>query len=88
MKKHVAILKYELPITVTSLKEGGYLAQCKKLQGCMAEGETVEQAISYVTDVARQILDIYLEEDIVIPLQMIKNPQKELRLSVPLAYHV
>ncbi len=88
MKQQMNVLQYELPITITPLEEGGYLARCEKLQGCMAEGETVEKALAYITDVARQIIDIRKEEGMSIPLRVIKktNAKLKIRFSVPLIY--
>ena len=82
------VLEYELSVTITSLEEGGYLAQCKKLQGCMAEGETVEDALAHVVDVARNIIDLRKEEGMKIPLKLIKktDTRSEIRFSVPLVY--
>lgn len=82
------VLEYELPVTLTPLQEGGYLALCKKLQGCMAEGETIEQALTYVVDVARNIIDIRKVEGIEVPLKLIKeiDTKSEIRFSVPLVY--
>lgn len=74
MKKQIQLLEYELPIAIVPLEEGGYLARCEKLQGCMAEGETVEEALRFVVDVARQIISLHKEERIEIPLQIVKHP--------------
>lgn len=82
------VLEYELPITITSLEEGGYLARCEKLQGCMAEGATIEEALAYITDVARNLIDIRKEEGMEIPLRIIKKAveKSEIRFSLPLIY--
>lgn len=88
MKKKMHVLEYELPVTITPLKEGGYLAKCKKLQGCMAEGETVQQALAHVVDVAHNIIDLRKEEGMKIFLKLIKktDTRSEIRFSVPLVY--
>ena len=82
------VLEYELPVTIIPQEEGGYLAQCKKLQGCMAEGETVEEALSCVVDVARNIIAIRKEEGMKITLKLIKktDTRSEIRFSLPLIY--
>ena len=89
MKKRVVVLEYELPITITPLEEGGYLARSEKLQGCMAEGETVEEALSYIVDVARQIIDFRKTEGMDIPLRIInkEHAKSKISFSLPLAYH-
>lgn len=88
MKKQTNVLEYDLPITITPLEEGGYLARCDKLQGCMAEGETIEQALTSITDVARNIIDIRQEEGMDIPLKIIKKAtaKSEIHFSMPLSY--
>jgi antitoxin HicB len=88
MKKQMQVLEYELPVTITPLKEGGYLAQSKKLQGCLAEAETVDQALSYIVDVARNIIDVLKEEGMKIPLEVLKNTEKKSKInfSIPLSY--
>ncbi len=90
MKKQVVVLEYALPITITPLEEGGYLARCEKLQGCMAEGETVEQAVSFLVDVARNIIDLRKEEGMDIPLSMIQatGAKAKMHFSLPLTYRV
>lgn len=82
------VLEYELPITITPLEEGGYLARCDLLQGCIAEGETIELAFNYVADVARNIIDIRKEEGLDIPLRVIKKSaaKSEIHFSLPLTY--
>ena len=89
MKKQLTVLEYELPITLTPLEEGGYLARVEKLQGCMAEGETVEDVLSYITDVARQIITLRKEEGLEIPLRVMpeKQTKSKISFSLPLAYH-
>lgn len=90
MKKRINVLEYELPVTITPLEEGGYLARSEKLQGCMAEGETVEEALSYIVDVARNIIDLRKAEGMNIPLRVIKkeHAKSKISFSLPLAYHV
>ena len=90
MKKRVEVMQYELPITIIPLEEGGYLARSDKLQGCMAEGETVEQALSYVVDVARNIIDLRKEERMVIPLRVIegKKEKSKISFSLPFTYRL
>lgn len=90
IQKRVEVLEYKLPVTITPLEEGGYLARCEKLQGCMAEGETMEQALSFITDVARNIIDIRREEGMNIPLRVIEKAdlKSKVELSIPLIYRL
>jgi predicted RNase H-like HicB family nuclease len=51
-----------IPVHVEPLEEGGYLAVCDAIQGCHAEGESVEAAFENIEDVARILLDLQREE--------------------------
>ena len=42
---------YQFTAIVQQDEEGNYLATCPALQGCYAEGETVEEALTYLRDV-------------------------------------
>ena len=42
---------YQFTAIVQRDEEGNYLAICPALQGCYAEGETVEEALNYLKDV-------------------------------------
>ncbi len=42
---------YQFTVIVQQDEEGNYLAICPALQGCYAEGETPEEALSYLRDV-------------------------------------
>ena len=53
-----------IPVRIESLEEGGYLAVCQAIQGCHAEGETVEEALENIEDVARILLELQKEHDL------------------------
>ena len=53
-----------IPVQIESLQEGGYLAICDAIQGCHAEGETVDEALENVEDVARILLELQREQDL------------------------
>jgi len=90
MKNNVQVMEYALPVTIEPLKEGGYLARCKKLQGCIAEGKTIEEAINILGDVAKNIIDLRREEGMVIPLRVIKeiDTQSSFTFTVPLVHQI
>lgn len=44
---------YLYPITIESCEEGGFLAKCSALQGCYAEGKTIEEAVDNLKDVIK-----------------------------------
>ena len=62
--------RYVLPIDIQALEEGGYLANCPILQGCHAQGDTIAEAIDNVQDVAKVLLELYLEDGKSIPEEL------------------
>ena len=61
---------YRLPIEVQPLETGRYLAVCLAIQGCHAEGDTIAEAIENLQDVARQLLELRLEDGLPIPPEL------------------
>ena len=74
---------YFFPISIESLKEGGFLAICSTLQGCRAEGQTYGEAIENIQDVIKVHIEARKAHDD--PLPVVSMPQRtSLRLSLPL----
>lgn len=44
---------YLYPIKIETFEEGGFLAVCPSLQGCYAEGKTIEEAVENLKDVIK-----------------------------------
>ena len=86
MRKKISVLDYEVPVTILPLDEGGYLARCKALQGCMAEGETIEEVLGIVKDVAKNIIAILQEEHMGIPLKVIPDTTTYVHTLMPAFY--
>jgi predicted RNase H-like HicB family nuclease len=61
---------YRLPVYVETLEEGGYLAVCESIQGCHAEGETIEKALENIEDVAAIVVELCLEEGLPLPQEL------------------
>ena len=76
-KKVINIQEYELPITIKSEKEGGFIAVCPVWKDCYAQGETIEEAIREISYVASSLIELYKEEDIRIPLKAKHPAQRE-----------
>ena len=59
-----------LPYTIEIIPdpEGGFFAQIKELQGCMTQGETLEEVYEMIKDAQKQWLETAIEEGIEIPL--------------------
>jgi len=50
-----------LNITVEPLEEGGYLATSPDLNGLVAQGRTVAETMEIAQDVARKLIESYIE---------------------------
>jgi predicted RNase H-like HicB family nuclease len=61
---------YVLPVEVETLEDGRFLAVCPTLQGCHAEGETVEEALEYIEDIARIMIELRHEEGLPLPKEL------------------
>lgn len=92
MRKTISHLKtvreYRLPLVVTQLEEGGFLARCPKLPGCLAEGNTISEALANALDVANNLISLYRQEHVPIKLHMVKKSSlaHPLKFSVSLPY--
>ena len=62
--------KYRLSVTVESLEDGRYLAVAPDLRGCLAEGDTIAEAIENVEDAARVIIELCLKEGLPMPPEL------------------
>jgi len=63
----VSVSSVIIPVTIEPLEDGWYLAACDGIQGCHAEGETVEEALENIEDVARMIWELCCEENLLVP---------------------
>lgn len=50
-----------LSITIEPLEEGGYLATSDDLQGLIAQGRTIAETVEIAQDVARKLIESYVE---------------------------
>ena len=50
-----------LSLQIEPLEEGGYLATSEDLQGLLAQGRTVAETMEIAQDVARKLVESYLE---------------------------
>jgi len=64
------VKKYRLSVTVESLEDGRYLAVAPDLRGCLAEGDTIAEAIENVEDAARVIIELCLKEGLPMPPEL------------------
>ena len=65
-----------LQVEVEPLEDGRFLAVSTNLQGCMAEGDTIAEALDYIEDVARVIIEFRRREGWSLPEEL--QPGAEL----------
>lgn len=82
--KKVTINCYELPLEIRAEEMGGYFARCSDWDACYAQGETVDEVLSEITQIARALLEIYQEEGLEIPLKRMSQRRKKFSLRVPI----
>ena len=59
--------EFFLPVQIESLPEGGFLATSKDLPGLVAQGRTVAETLEIAQDVARKLVESYIEHDDPLP---------------------
>lgn len=77
-----------LNIKVEKLEEGTYLALSDDLPGLLAEGRSYQEALEIAQDVARKIIESYLDHNDPLPDKILKQMNKKVRFSkfrVPIA---
>jgi antitoxin HicB len=83
----VLTVEYLLPIRIERLDEGGYLATSDVLPGFLAQGRTIAETLEIAQDVARKLVESYLERGDALPDQMLVEVSRtdsfDLRIPVP-----
>jgi len=57
-------------IQIEPLEEGGYLATSQDLQGLIAQGRTVAETMEIAQDVARKLIESYVEHSDPLPAKI------------------
>lgn len=83
----VRAVEHLLSIKIESLDEGGYLATSEVLPGFLAQGRTIAETLEIAQDVARKLVESYLEHGDALPEQLLAETDRrdtvELRIPVP-----
>ncbi len=95
MKKIADKLKYymNLPYTIEIIpyQDGGFFAKIKELEGCMTEGETLEETLELLEDAKKVWLEAALEDGLEISLPESMREEKEysgkILLRLPKSLH-
>ena len=77
-------------LTLEPLDEGGYLATSPIWSDLLAQGRTVAETLEIAPDVARKLIESYLEHGVPLPEALTKTiggtPRRfSLQIAVPLA---
>ncbi|MBI4199756.1 MAG: type II toxin-antitoxin system HicB family antitoxin [Chloroflexi bacterium] len=72
-------------LTVQPLTEGGYLATSEDLPGLVAQGRTLAETLEIAQDVARKLIESYLEHGDPLPPALRRKRPTRARLRIPVA---
>ena len=75
-----------LSISIEPLEEGGYLATSDELQGLIAQGRTMAETVEIAQDVARKLIESYLEHGDLLPPKIaaiLNQPQRRTKIKIP-----
>ena len=78
--------EFFLNIQIVPLDEGGYLATSTDLRGLIAQGRTVAETMEIAQDVARKLIESYLEHGDPLPPKIkasLKRRQHKMTAKVP-----
>jgi len=59
--------KIVVPVTIEQHQEGGYLAVCEEIQGCHAAGDTIQEAVQNIEEVAEMMWELCTEKHLPMP---------------------
>ncbi|MDZ7399380.1 MAG: type II toxin-antitoxin system HicB family antitoxin [candidate division KSB1 bacterium] len=70
-----------IPIKIEPLEEGGYLATSEVLQGLIAQGRTIAETMEIAQDVARKLIESYLEHGDPLPFKLPDKKTAKIALN-------
>jgi len=77
--------EYILSIKIEKIDEGAYLATSDALPGLVAEGRTVAETMEIAQDVARKIVESYIEHGDPLPAEMAPASRTVRNIKIPVA---
>jgi len=72
-----------LRIQLEPLEEGGYLATSDELPGLVAQGRTIGETLEIAQDVARKLIESYIEHGDPLPPRLQATQPESLTLHIP-----
>ncbi len=74
-----------IKIKIEKLEEGGYLATSETLQGLIAQGRTIAETIEIAQDVAKKLIESYIEHGDPLPFEIKETKSLAFTTSVPVS---
>jgi predicted RNase H-like HicB family nuclease len=74
-----------IDIEVERLPGGGYLATSPVLQGLVAQGRTLAETLEIAQDVARKLIESYIEHGDPLPSELSVAPEGPIHLRIAVA---
>ena len=86
MDRSCSILpEYIVSLKIEKLDEGVYLATSDTLQGLVAQGRTIAEAMEIAQDVARKLIESYIEHGDSLPVGMTPAAKIISNIKIPVA---
>ena len=80
--------EYLISLKIEKLDEGVYLATSDTLQGLVAQGRTIAEAMEIAQDVARKLIESYAEHGDPLPAEMVPVANIIKNVKIPVAVTV
>jgi len=77
------MFEYILPIKIEELEEGGYLATSDVLQGLVAQGRTIAEAMEIAQDMARKFIESCIEHGDPLPFRLHSKEKRMKTFKIP-----
>ena len=77
--------EYIVSLKIEKLDEGVYLATSDTLQGLVAQGRTIAEAMEIAQDVARKLIESYIEHGDSLPVGMTPAAKIISNIKIPVA---
>ncbi len=77
--------EYIVSLKIEKLDEGVYLATSDTLQGLVAQGRTIAEAMEIAQDVARKLIESYIEHGDSLPAGMTPAANIISNIKIPVA---
>jgi predicted RNase H-like HicB family nuclease len=72
-----------ISLDIESLTEGGYVATSSDLPGLVAQGRTIAECMEIAQDVARKLVESYLERGDPLPLKLRALTPGKIGVEIP-----